>query len=231
MVCNEMPARAISRKTGKTSSRSKGTKKVVRAVVRKELAKAIETKKVLTQIDEQNVSTLGGWLYQDQHMVIPQDDTYSGQQGHWVKGVGHQHKLLIYNPNSISLSVRVMLLENLYSRTDYTTGTNMFEGNSGNFSSGVLNSTAQLLSRINKDKYRTIRDFTMRLSPKNADANDTKTVRFWVGDKRKRNYDGSNVLPKNNYVLFVFPCQNDTDVAGGVNIEVSVTSCFYYKDM
>lgn len=212
------------------STRSRRTAKNVRSLVQREIRKNIETKKNQKYDEEQAVSTLGGFYYCEDHMKLAQDDTYSGMSGHEVRGVGHQFKLMLHNNSAISLSVRILVLRNLASRTDYTSGTSLMENNAGNITVGAINSTAALIARINRDKYETVRDMVVRLSPANTDANDTKVLKLWVKDTRKYVYDGSNTLPRGNVFLFVFPAQNDTDTGSGVVCETTCLGTWYYKD-
>lgn len=208
-------------------------KRTNRRYIQRAAVQALETKKHQVKTDEQSISTLSGYYYMDNQMALPQDDTYSGFDGHFVRGVGTKFNHLFYNTTSQTLLLRYCIIVNKQGSTDYQSGTSLFEDNSGNINYASASETTKMYARINRDRYAVLMDKTFKLSPTGTDKNDSLVVKRWINHKLQRyRYDGSTTFPvRNQVVLLCWVCRGDMDTGIGNNLEVTGIGTFYYKDI
>lgn len=210
-------------------------KRTNRRYIQRTAVQALETKKHQTKTDEQTVSTLSGYYFMDNQMALPQDDTYSGFDGHFVRGVGTKFNHLFFNSSSQTLLCRYVIIVNKQGsgNYDYSTGAGLFEDNNGNINYASATETQKMYSRINRDKYAVVCDKTFKLSPQGTDKNDSLIVKRWVNHKLQRyRFDGSSTFPtRNQVILLAWDCRADMDTTTGNSMEVSGIGTFYYKDI
>lgn len=195
-----------------------------------------ETKKKETRAGEVTINSLTGWYADAGQMALPQDDTYSGLEGHIIRGKGISIRGFIKNNASTTMLVRFGVMCIKQGASDYSAfiaGTNVLEGDGGNVNITTASSVQRMTQRFNQDRYRVVRTKTIRLGANNAtDGSDLHAFKMWIPLKGYPfRYDGAGALPTRNvHALFACNILGNNDESTGDNIELSYTSTFYYVD-
>lgn len=223
---------ARSAKRRKTAPRRRRSKLNVAGLA----MRLFETKKKETRAGEVAINSLTGWYADAGQMALPQDDTYSGLEGHIIRGKGIAIRGFIKNNASTTMLVRFGVMCVKQGASDwsaFSAGTNVLEGDGGNVNITTASSVQRMTQRFNQDRYRLVRSKLIRLGANNAtDGSDLHTFKMWIPLKGYPfRYDGSGTLPTRNvYALFACNVLGNTDESTGDNIELSYTSTFYYVD-
>lgn len=218
-------------KKSRTTRRKQGRGGVAKLALR-----LLETKKKETRGQEISINTLTGWYTDAGHMVLGQNDTYSGLEGHIVRGKGISvHGWLRNNATStVVLRMGMMLVKNGEAQNGaFSAGTAVLEGDTANATITTAGSAQRLTQRFNQDQYKiVIQKFIKLAAAASSDAADVRQFSFWIPLKgRAYRYDGPDKLPTKNVVsLYVVPCLANNDESTGENVELTYTSTFYYVD-
>lgn len=218
-------------KRTKRSSRRRGFGGVAKLALR-----LLETKKKETRATENSVNTLSGWYTDAGHMILGQNDTYAGLEGHIVRGKGISvHGWLRNNATTtVVLRMGMMLIKNGEVQYGaFSAGTAVLEGDTSNATITTASSSQRLTQRFNQDQYKILSQKYVKLaSSSSTDASDVRQFSFWIPLKGKPyRYDGPDKLPTKNVVAFyLVPCLANNDESLGENIELSYTTTFYYVD-
>lgn len=195
-----------------------------------------ETKKKETRWGEVSLNSLAGWFTQAEAMRLPQDDTYSGLEGHIIRGRGFSIKGWFKNNSNTTMLVRfgVMLVkQGSSSFSTFQGGSNILEGDSGNANITTTDSIARMTQRFNADQYRSIKQYQIKLGGSStSDGTDVKQFKMWIPlNGQVFRYDGPNTLPTRNvYSFFALNILGNNDEILGETVECSGTTTFYYVD-
>lgn len=207
-----------------------------RAPLKNLALRLFETKKKETRAGEVAINSLTGWYVDAGHQALSQDDTYSGIEGHIIRGKGISFRGFIKNNASTTMLVRFGVICVKQGASDYTTfsgGSNVLEGDGGNVNITTASSTARMTQRFNQDRYRCVKQMLIKLGANTAtDGSDVRPFKMWVPlNGYPYRYDGSGGLPTRNvYALFALNVLGNNDESTGDNIELSYTNTFYYVD-
>lgn len=202
--------------------------------IRRTAILALETKRQNAVKSEEALSTLGGYLTNADQQKLTQDDTYSGFDGHFVSSVGTSFNYIFFNSSAVTVLVRyvVLLVKGGVSNTEWTTGANLLQDNTGNINIAAASEQQKMYSPINSDKYGIIRQGIIKLSPTGVDGNDTKMIKHWVPQKLARHrQDGSGQYPTTPFLIFLaWSSAANMDTGVGYTVEVTGRNTYYYKD-
>lgn len=182
------------------------------------------------------MNTLAGWYTNANMMQLTQDDSYSGLEGHIIRGKGISFKGWFKNNATTTAIIRfgVMLVKQGSSAMGtFTTGSNVLEGDSSNINIATANSIQRMTQRFNADQYKAIKQYQIKLGASSAnDGSDVKQFKMWIPiNGYPFRYDGANTLPTRNvYAFFALAVLGNNDESLGENIETSGTATFYYVD-
>lgn len=195
-----------------------------------------ETKKKETRGQEVSINSLTGWYADAGMMALPQDDSYSGLEGHIVRGKGVSIRGYIKNNATTTMMVRfgvAAIKQGSSAWGSFSAGTNVLEGDTGNANVTTASSVQRMTQRFNQDQYRMVKQHLIRLGANNAtDGSDVRPFNIWIPFKGYPfRYDGPGNLPTRNvHALFACNVLGNNDESTGDNIELSYTSTFYYVD-
>lgn len=207
----------------------------VKRAIKKAVWGSKETHKNTDFLNEASLNSVSTTpSYYDSAFKLTQGDTYRDRTGHKVKAVGIKIRGLLHNNWSSPMWVRFLVLINKRGTadTDYTTGTSLFEDNTGNVNFGSTTGNQALIARINREKYTVLRDRIIKLGG-DATGDKIKQIKTWIPFRARLEYDGtaSQAPVRHQPIVLMFCGQGDTDVAGGQVIENSMIIDFYFKDM
>jgi len=195
-----------------------------------------ESKKKQYSETETAINSITGWYANGACMALSQNDSYSGMEGHIIRGKGISIRGWIKNNATTTQCVRLgvaNVLRGSSKSTDFYAGTDVIENDSGNQDIKAVSSTARMTGRFNQDQYKMVKQFFFKLGSNSAsDGSDVRTFKMWIPlNGMAFRYDGSGVLPTANlYTFFVLNCLGNNDESLGENTEISFTSTFYYVD-
>lgn len=220
----------------RTAKRRKASTKRRGGGIAKLSLRLLETKKKETRGQEIGVNTLAGWHVDAGHMILSQNDTYSGLEGHIVRGKGISIHGWVRNnaTTTVVLRMGMMLVKNgevQYSA--FAAGTAVLEGDTSNAVITTAGSAQRLTQRFNQDQYKILSQKYVKLAASSStDASDVRQFSFWIPLKGKPfRYDGPDKLPTKNVVAFyMVPCLANNDESAGEFVELTYTSTFYYVD-
>lgn len=211
-------------------------KQPLKRAVRNVMSTMLETKKQLSYYNEvalTSASTFPG-TYKVDGMSLAQGTNMCQRVGNWVSGVGFKTKFLLHNNATNCQFVRYLLLVNKQgsANTDYITGANLFDNNSGvNTDLSSFTTNAYLVRRINKDKYHVLVDRIIRLGGANDKDKIFAFSKYIPLRFRKYNYDYTTaVLPTKNNIIELWLTAEADDDAVGETVELTGEQAFYYKD-
>lgn len=196
----------------------------------------LETKKKETRGQEISINTLTGWYADAGHMILGQNDTYSGLEGHIIRGKGISVSGWLRNnaTTTVVLRIGMMLVKNgAVQYSAFSAGTAVLEGDTANATITTSGSAQRVTQRFNQDQYKVLSQKFIKLAAAaSSDAGDVRQFSFWIPLKGKPyRYDGPDQLPTKNVVsLYVVPCLANNDESTGENVELTYTSTFYYVD-
>lgn len=224
-------ARKPIRRPRKTYRRVKRTVPVARLALR-----LLETKKKETRWGEIQLNSLASWYTNAEAMRLTQSDTYSGLEGHIIRGKGISFKGWFKNNGTTTMLVRfgVMLVKQGTSQISlFQAGTGVLEGDASNANVNSTDSIARMTQRFNGDQYKAVKQYQIKLGASGAtDGSDVKQFKMWVPiNGYPFRYDGSETLPTRNiYSFYALNVLANNDESLGEVVECSGTATFYYVD-
>lgn len=195
-----------------------------------------ETKKKETRWGEVNLNSLASWYTNAECMRLSQDDSYSGLEGHIVRGKGISFKGWFKNNASSTMLVRfgvICVKQGSSSFSTFQAGSNVLEGDTANASVTTTDSVARMTQRFNTDQYRPVKQFQIKLgSSGSSDGTDIKQFKMWIPlNGYAFRYDGGATLPTRNvYSFFAINILGNNDESLGEVVECSGTATYYYVD-
>lgn len=195
-----------------------------------------ETKKKETRWTENSINSLSGWFTNSLMMQLSQDDTYSGIEGHIIRGRGISFKGWFKNNGTSTMIIRFGVMcvkQGSSSIATFNAGSDVLEGDSSNQSITTASSVQRMTQRFNGDQYKAVKQYQIKLGAASAtDGSDVRQYRIWVPlNGATFRYDGSGTLPTRNvYSFFAVNCLGNNDEVLGEAVEVSGTATFYYVD-
>lgn len=197
----------------------------------------LETKKKESFWNETSLSSLASWFTNADAMKLTQNDSYSGLEGHIVRGKGISYTGWFKNNGTTTMLVRFGVICVKQGRAQFTTfasGSDAFEGDTINFNVTTATSAQRITQRFNQDQYRVIKNYVIKLGANNAtDGSDVRQFKIWIPlQGHPFRYDGGDgVLPTRNvYSFFAMNVLGNNDESLGENVETNGYSCFYYVD-
>jgi len=227
-----MPPYANRKRSGYLNKKAPFTKKAnIKTIVKREVARAVETKQFSVEALETQFSTLTALQYP--LIRVPVSASSQGRIGDKVDSVGISVKGHIYNNDTSNDShVRVMVVQNKsnegFSTADLLEGVN-------NTDVPLTGTMIDMWRSVNTDKYRVLATRVLKMgNGGNPQGMGTKMFKMWIPMKTKINWSGGgaqNIQPlgKDCYLVIFGSRSNDDDLAGHY-FETSFQSKFYYKD-
>lgn len=215
--------------------RMKAKASTIRRIAKKAVWSTKETHMRTDYGDETSISSVAPVpSYYDSFSKLEQGDSYFARSGHKVKGVGIKIRSCFHNNHNGPMFLRFLVLVNKRGTadTDYTTGTSLFERDTGNLNFAAATGSLRMVSRINKEKYTVLRDRVLRFGGID-DQDRTKILTMWIPFRTLLQYDGSTATAPflNQPIVLAFCGRGDTDETTGQNIEHTYSMDFYFKDM
>lgn len=184
-------------------------------------------------LSEANLSTLsanGAYVYR--WPVPPVGASSNERIGNKIKMTGLSAKYLIYNPSSVTIWVRMLVLRVKEGRqlTDTEIVNELYDGGSAQ-DVGPAGTLPDLIKRINKERFTVLQDKIETIDISNG-GQKVAVGTYW----RRFNTDmifADEILDEavnQRYVMVVVPLEADGDESLGSNFELTHTLSMYYKD-
>lgn len=219
----------------KSRAQARRVPRPIKSYIAKAISKSKETHKKessLTETQLNSAATTPNYMSQVQYLA--QGDTYYSRSAHMIKPVGVNLKFILHNNDTLGMFVRFVVLLNISGSkdTDYTTGTSLFEDDTGNIDFASANDRQRLTARINKEKYKVLRDTVIKLGGDNT-ADKMVYRKHWIPLRGTLMYDGSSAANpvRNQLIPLWWICEANEDPTTGKVVELSCTSQFYFKDL
>jgi len=209
----------------------------VASLARRVALNCAETKVKTISVNEATIDSLASPHYTvltDDSMKLTQGTGYSNMQGHSVNGVGLDTHFYLQN-KAEACFVKLMLIYSSQGILPADTGAGtaaLNENNAGDVS--LANNVLDLGLRINGDFFNVLKEWNYRLSAGTGTEtfDNIMTLHHWLPFKgRKFQYNGTNTHPCNGRFFYVIMVRRaDNDGTGATDVELSLTSHFYFKD-
>jgi hypothetical protein len=225
----------ISKRKHLSRSLQRSVPRPVKSYVQRAIAKGKETHKKESSLNETQISSVAtAPNYMSQVQYIAQGDTYYSRSAHQIKPIGVSLKFILHNNDTAGMFIRFVVLLNINGAkdTDYTAGTDLFEDDGGNFGFAAASDRQRLTARINKEKYKVLRDTIYKLGGDNT-ADKMIYKKHWIPLRGNLMYDTSAAANpvRNQLIPLWWICEAAEDESTGKVVELSVTSQFYFKDL
>ncbi|WP_445772336.1 hypothetical protein [Rheinheimera sp.] len=226
-----MPVVRKSRTTTykKVPGQSKGriTKAVVANIAKRVVNKEIETKKRSQEVEETNISTLGGFHTSVGLLRLPAGSSHGQRNGHKVQPIGLDVRGHFHTPNPNQIYVKCMLIQ--VKNNTATLPADLLETNATNVDPATTDMTS-MWRRVNTDSFRVLGTKMLYMSDITA---RSRMFKFWIPLKKHYalTYEGSaEVDPNYGRIYLVAWARGAGNDALSTNIELTYNSTFYYKD-
>lgn len=216
--------------------------KTIKNFVKKALTKDKDLYIIEDNAVESTAGTLTIWFLDNMMARSTRLNNIVGTVDDRIQSSGLSVRYMIHNNNTANFStlVRLLVIETKCGTdTDYRSGTNLFERClfDGSLANASYNgTTANLVWRINPDKYRVLYDKIVKVGPVGGTVTPQAGMadvhgKIWIPYRKMIHYDETlNTYPTKGHLAFLaLPIESPNDASIGTNLEVTAIGSWYFR--
>lgn len=205
-------------------------KRTATAAARRVLMKASETKSNWVHVNEQNLSTLTGYIAYDP-LVITEGSGVEERIGTEIMPTGLHIRGVVNNNGGSPNFVRILVVKS-NTRQQVTLGDFFGAGTGLGQDISAVNGLDRMYWPIHKNVHTVLYDKVMRLE-KSSEVGKSRSFNKWLKLGGKIKFDGGGtgseqVTPR--YHIVYMAAETEDDTSTGQNVEVSALHRLFYKD-